>query len=378
MHEHHASYNFALVALSLGIAAIASFTALDLAGRVRASQGIARHLWLLGGAFAMGTGIWAMHFIGMLAMEMATEPAYDLPLTLISLLAAILSSALALSVVQTGHLSRLRLAFGALVMGCGVCLMHYVGMAAMQTEGLLRYQPLPFLASVGIAVSASAVALWLAFRLNPTGTRRPPFWQRILAAMIMAAGISGMHYTGMEAVVYPEGGMLVVNGGLSTYPLAISVALVTTCILLAALMISIFDAHMSSRNSQLAASLQVANYELKQMVYRDALTQLPNRLLLEERLDVQLAAHQSEFALFFVDLDRFKHVNDSLGHHVGDKLIQQAAARLQAAVRDTDTVARVGGDEFMVLSGDSTNRENAAALAKRIVSTLDQVFLDCQ
>lgn len=375
MHEHHASYSLALVALSLGIATIASFTALDLAGRVRASKGVVRHLWLLGGAFAMGTGIWAMHFIGMLAMKMATGPAYNLPLTLVSLVAAILSSALALSLVQTGRLSRMRWAFGAVIMGGGVCLMHYVGMAAMQTEGALRYQPLLFLASVGIAVSASAVALWLAFRLNPTGTRRPPFWQRILAAMIMAAGISGMHYTGMEAVIYPEGGLLVVSGSLSTYPLAISVALVTTCILLSALLISLFDAHMSSRNAQLAVSLQVANQELKQMVYRDALTQLPNRLLLEERLDTQLATLPSAFALFFVDLDRFKHVNDSLGHHVGDALIQQAGARLQSAVRETDTVARVGGDEFMVLLGDSTSRDEVAALAKRLVSTLDKSFL---
>lgn len=375
MHEHHASYSLALVALSLGIATIASFTALDLAGRVRASKGVVRHLWLLGGAFAMGTGIWAMHFIGMLAMKMATGPAYNLPLTLVSLVAAILSSALALSLVQTGRLSRMRWAFGAVIMGGGVCLMHYVGMAAMQTEGALRYQPLLFLASVSIAVSASAVALWLAFRLNPTGTRRPPFWQRILAAMIMAAGISGMHYTGMEAVIYPEGGLLVVSGSLSTYPLAISVALVTTCILLSALLISLFDAHMSSRNAQLAVSLQVANQELKQMVYRDALTQLPNRLLLEERLDTQLATLPSAFALFFVDLDRFKHVNDSLGHHVGDALIQQAGARLQSAVRETDTVARVGGDEFMVLLGDSTSRDEVAALAKRLVSTLDKSFL---
>ncbi|WP_193091305.1 putative bifunctional diguanylate cyclase/phosphodiesterase [Halomonas colorata] len=375
MHEHHASYSFTLVALSLGIATIASFTALDLAGRVRASKGVARHLWLLGGAFAMGTGIWAMHFIGMLAMEMAASIAYDIALTLLSLIAAILSSALALAIVQTGRLSSLRLALGSLVMGSGICLMHYVGMTAMQTQGSLRYQPSLFLLSVVIAISASALALWLAFQLNPTSIRRPPLWQRGLAALVMAVGISGMHYTGMVAAIYPENGMLLADGGLSTYPLAITVALVSTCIMLAALMISLFDAHMSSRNAQLATSLREANLELKHMVYRDALTQLPNRLLLEEKLDTQLAARLPVFALFFVDLDRFKHVNDSLGHHIGDKLIQQAAARLQAAVRDIDTVARVGGDEFMVLSGDNTSREEAASLTKRIVSTLDKSFL---
>ncbi|UYF99916.1 putative bifunctional diguanylate cyclase/phosphodiesterase [Halomonas sp. GD1P12] len=373
MHDHHTSYNLALVLLSFGVASIASFTALDLAGRVRASRGVVRHLWLAGGAFAMGTGIWAMHFIGMLAMEMGARVDYGIFLTLLSLVAAIASSALALFIVQSGRVSLSRLSIGALIMGGGVCLMHYVGMAAMHIEGSMRYAPALFLTSVAIAVSASGVALWLAFRLNPTGTRRAPLWQRLIAALVMAVGISGMHYTGMAAAVYPQGFVPSANVGISTGQLAISVALVSTCIMLAALMISLFDAHMSSRNAQLAASLQEANAELKQMIYRDALTQLPNRLLLEERLEEQLG-QQVPFALFFVDLDRFKQVNDTLGHHVGDQLIRQAAIRLRTMIREADTVARVGGDEFIVLLGEHSTREDAAELAKRLVSTLANPF----
>ncbi|MCB8889460.1 putative bifunctional diguanylate cyclase/phosphodiesterase [Vreelandella malpeensis] len=371
MHDHHASYNLALVLLSFGIATIASFTALDLAGRVRASTGWVSHLWLAGGAFAMGTGIWAMHFIGMLAMEMGANVAYGLSLTVVSLIAAIATSAIALVVVQRGRLTLARLGGGALVMGGGVCLMHYVGMEAMHIDGRLRYVPSLFAVSVLIAVSASAAALWLVFRLNRS--RRSPLWQRLVAAVIMAVGISGMHYTGMAAAVYPPGAVLLESGGLSAQQLAVSVALVSTCIMLAALLISLFDAHMTSRNAQLAASLQAANTELKQMIYRDALTQLPNRLLLEERLEEQLAG-SATFALFFVDLDRFKQVNDTLGHHVGDQLIRQAADRLRAAVRESDTVARVGGDEFIVLLGESSGREEADTLARRLVSTLDNPF----
>ncbi|MFG6668224.1 putative bifunctional diguanylate cyclase/phosphodiesterase [Halomonas sp. HNIBRBA4712] len=372
MHDHHTSYNLALVLLSFGVASIASFTALDLAGRVRASQGLVRHLWLAGGAFAMGTGIWAMHFVGMLAMEMGANVDYGIFLTLVSLVAAIASSALALFIVQFGRLSISRLVIGALIMGGGVCLMHYVGMAAMQIEESLHYRPGLFLTSIAIAVSASGVALWLAFWLN-SGARRAPLWQRLVAALIMAVGISGMHYTGMAAAVYPEGVVPSTDTGLTTEQLAISVALVSTCIMLSALLISLFDAHMSSRNAQLASSLQEANSELKQMIYRDALTQLPNRLLLEERMEAQLALHEP-FAVFFVDLDRFKQVNDTLGHHVGDTLIRQAALRLRAAVRDQDTVARVGGDEFIVLLGNSATREEAADLARRLVHTLDNPF----
>jgi len=375
MTHEPASYNLALVALSFAVAALASLTALDLAARVRGSKGAPGIAWLVGGAFAMGTGIWAMHFIGMLAMEMPEQVGYGIVLTTLSLLAALLSSALALFIVQSGKLTNFRLAFGSLVMGTGICLMHYVGMAAMSTAGSITYEPVLFLVSVVISVSASGLSLWLAFRLTPSAKRpRAPFWQRGLAAVVMAIGISGMHYTGMAAAVMPHGGMMPMDGGISPDQLAIVIALIATCIMLAAMMISIYDAHLSSRNAQLAGSLQRANSELKDMVYRDSLTQLPNRLLLEERLETLLQQTDNAFAVLFVDLDRFKNVNDSLGHHVGDELIKRAATRLQAAIRETDTVARVGGDEFMVLASSNNGREGFSALARRIVSTLDQPF----
>ncbi|MFD2190764.1 putative bifunctional diguanylate cyclase/phosphodiesterase [Pistricoccus aurantiacus] len=375
MSHLQASYNLALVALSFGVAAIASLTALDLAGRVRASTGVAGKIWLIGGAFAMGTGIWAMHFIGMLAMKTHAEVGYGVTLTVISLIAAVLSSVLALAIVQTGRLTNYRLAFGSLVMGLGICLMHYVGMEAMQTAGALSYQPSLFAASVVISVSASALALWLAFRLNPNHTSpRAPLWQRGVAALIMAVGISGMHYTGMAAAILPENMLDQAQGGISSDQLAIVIALLATCIMLAALMISIYDSHLSSRNAQLAHSLQQANRELKDRVYRDPLTQLPNRLLLEERLDTLLAQANSAFAVLFVDLDRFKSVNDSFGHQVGDELIKCAASRLVATIRETDTVARVGGDEFMVLATKSSEHQGFTSLARRIVSTLDKPF----
>ncbi|WP_348814621.1 EAL domain-containing protein [Halomonas sp. H10-59] len=373
MDHSLASYNPALVALSLGIAAIASLTALDLAGRVRASQGLARHLWLAGGAFAMGTGIWSMHFVGMLAMDPDSHFAYGIPLTLASLLASLLASALALATVQSGHLTGPRLAVGALIMGSGVCLMHYIGMEAMLSVDSLRYRPDLFALSVVIAVLASAVALSLAFRLNPVGGRSP-LWQRGLASLVMAAGISGMHYTGMSATSYRTLSYSASAPGIGTDRLAIVVALIATCIMLAALMMSIYDAHLSSRNAQLARSLQQANQELKDLVHHDVLTQLPNRLKLEEHLDELLEDNIDTFAVFFVDLDRFKQVNDGLGHHVGDELIKGAARRLQMAVRDSDLVARVGGDEFMVVTHQVARRGDAEALAQRIVSSLDKPF----
>jgi len=95
-------------------------------------------------------------------------------------------------------------------------------------------------------------------------------------------------------------------------------------IMLSALVLSIYDTHLTSKNAQLAASLSDANRELKSMVYRDSLTTLPNRLHFEEKIEELLQQGSDSFSVFFVDLDHFKNVNDSLGHHVGDLLIRQS------------------------------------------------------
>src|ERR1700689_4011813 len=126
------SYDYRLVALSVIIAMLASYAALDLAGRVTAARGRARLIWLLGGASAMGLGIWLMHYIGMLAFSLPVPVLYDWPTVLASLLAAICSSIVALFVVSRPKMSLGRAAVGSVVMGLGIAAMHYVGMAAMR------------------------------------------------------------------------------------------------------------------------------------------------------------------------------------------------------------------------------------------------------
>ncbi|MCM2973288.1 putative bifunctional diguanylate cyclase/phosphodiesterase [Larsenimonas suaedae] len=367
-----ATYNISLVVLSFAVAGLASLTALDLAGRVRVTTGRASLVWLGGGAFAMGTGIWAMHFIGMLAMDTAEYAGYNLALTAVSLGAAILTSALALFIVQTGQLNRFRLIAGSMVMGVGICLMHYVGMMAMITTEAIAYRPGLFLLSAAIAVSASGVALWLSFYLSPA-TGRAPLWQRLSAAMVMAVGISGMHYTGMAAAIMPNSIMAHVQSGITPVELAITTAVIATCILLAALMMAIYDAHLGSRNARLAASLHQANLDLKDRVHRDPLTHLPNRILFEERLDAQLPVADG-LAVLFINLDRFRAINDTFGHRLGDAVLRAVANRLQNAVGAHDTVARGGGDEFMVLVSGSTDLDTYQTLAQQLVGALSRPF----
>jgi diguanylate cyclase (GGDEF)-like protein len=345
------SYSSSLVLISLCVAILASYTALDLTGRIATAKGRAVHLWMGGGALAMGIGVWSMHFIGMLAFSLPVELGYDLGLTAFSLLIAVLSSGFALWLVSQPSLPWLQLGFGALIMGAGISCMHYTGMAALRMLPGIDYDPTLFGASLLIAVGASAAALWIAFRLR----RHTPYVRQIrgLAAVIMGVAIVGMHYTGMAAANFPAGSFCgALGGGLQGDGLVYLVLITTLAVLAVALLTSVLDARLEARTAELARSLTLANQELTQLALHDTLTDLPNRTLLADRIEQaigKVAEQGGCFALMFIDLDGFKPVNDAFGHHVGDLLLKAVAARLRGHLHSQDTLARIGGDEFVLL-----------------------------
>ncbi|WRH66080.1 MAG: MHYT domain-containing protein [Planktothrix sp. GU0601_MAG3] len=201
IHNH---YQPSLVAFSFLIAVIASYTALDLATRVTLqSPPRSRLLWTLGGAVAMGTGIWSMHFIGMLALKLPLPVTYNMVITLVSWGVAIIASGLALLLFSRPKLS-LGLFSGGVVMGLAIASMHYLGMSGMTVAGaMMEYNLGRVLLSVAIAIIASMVALGLAFYLrnSPSSGLNP--W-KVCSAGVMGVGISGMHYTGIWAVSMVE------------------------------------------------------------------------------------------------------------------------------------------------------------------------------
>ncbi|WP_339444163.1 putative bifunctional diguanylate cyclase/phosphodiesterase [Pseudomonas hunanensis] len=345
------SYSSSLVLISLCVAILASYTALDLTGRIATAKGRAAYLWMGGGALAMGIGVWSMHFIGMLAFSLPIDLGYDLALTAFSLLIAVLSSGFALWLVSQPSLPALQLGFGALIMGSGIACMHYTGMAALRMLPGIDYDPTLFGASLLIAVGASAAALWIAFRLR---THTPYVRQiRGLAAVVMGFAIVGMHYTGMAAANFPEGSFCgALGGGLQGDSLVYLVLITTLAVLAVALLTSVLDARLEARTAELARSLTLANQELTQLALHDTLTGLPNRTLLADRIEQAIAKVAEQggcFALMFIDLDGFKPVNDAFGHHIGDLLLKAVAARLRGHLHSQDTLARIGGDEFVLL-----------------------------
>jgi PAS domain S-box-containing protein len=194
------SYDFRLVALSILIALLASYAALELAGRVTLAHGAIRKLWLGCGATAMGIGIWSMHYVGMLAFRLPLPVQYDWPTVLVSLLAAIAASAIALFVVSRKSMGVFRAVIGSIFMGSAIAGMHYVGMDAMRLHATCHFSNAIVVASVVLAIVISFVALWLTFQVR--GETTSVSWRKSLSAILMGAAIPVMHYTGMAAASF--------------------------------------------------------------------------------------------------------------------------------------------------------------------------------
>jgi len=242
----HVGYSPALVALSIVIAIFASYTALDLGGRVRGAALGPRWTWVAGASLAMGGGIWSMHFIGMLAFDMAISVTYATGLTLLSFVIAVGVTGAAFAWVSREGARPGDVLVSGPLMGVGIAAMHYTGMAAMRMPGNVAYS-LPIVGiSVLIAITAATAALWLTFRQNDV-------WQKLLASGVMGLAVAGMHYTGVAAATFtPALQQNAANGmdgavGLGQQNLALYVAGTTFLILFLAMLASSTDQQRTQR-----------------------------------------------------------------------------------------------------------------------------------
>lgn len=199
-------YNLALVFLSYAVAALAALAALQIAGQARdGATGGRRVGWLGFGALFMGCGIWAMHFIGMLAFSLPVAVSYDPTLTVISVIPGILGSAAALYVLSAVQASHRSVAVGALFLAAGIGTLHYTGMEAMQMAAVMRYDFTLFVGSVGVAFLLALVALYARFFVGPETSGMAI---KAVSSAVMGAAVAGMHYTAMGASYFfpAEGG----------------------------------------------------------------------------------------------------------------------------------------------------------------------------
>lgn len=497
METVSSTYHFPLVLLSIIVAIIDSFAALNLGIRIKKARGFVQYIWLLSGTFAMGMGIWSMHFIAMLAFHLSIPVTYNLTVVIISIIPAIISSGLALYIVSRPSMGTTKVIFGGFFIAIGIASMHYIGMEAMEMGASIEYNPFLWILSIVIAFIASVVALYLLFFVSQDSHKTQIGWRKAGSAIIMGIAIAGMHYAGMSAAKFkPHHHQL--NSSGSTFDstlLAYSIG-IGILILLGVVFISTFvDKRFESRSIEserkfrsvieaandaiiisdskdtiiswnkgaesifkyssqeiIGEKLQIiipvrfreahqkgiehylstsnpriigktvelqglrkdgtefpielsfatwkeegniyfssiirditerkqAEEKINQMVYRDHLTGLPNRYLLHDHLTQaldQANKNNQTIGVMFIDLDRFKFINDTLGHDVGDHLLIEVAKRLQSCVSKTDTVCRQGGDEFIILLPNTTS-DDMTKSAQKIVNVFNHsIILDGQ
>jgi NO-binding membrane sensor protein with MHYT domain/nitrogen-specific signal transduction histidine kinase len=240
------TYNPHLVALSILVAAFASYTAFDLGGRVAATRGVAPRVWLVAAAIAMGGGIWSMHFIAMLAFNIPIPMSYDIGLTTLSLIVAIFVTGAGFYFINRQSAPPLSLVFSGIFMGLGIAAMHYIGMAAMREHAEISYDFLFVALSLLIAIGASTAALWLAFRTTDIG-------QKLVAAVVMGVAISGMHYSAMRGTTFAVHGPVHEAHGYASLDqtnLALVVAGITFGILAFALIASLQQENSERRRAE--------------------------------------------------------------------------------------------------------------------------------
>jgi PAS domain S-box-containing protein len=371
------SYNPWLVTLSVAIAIFASYTSLDLAARTSAAEGRAKWTWLCGGAIAMGLGIWSMHFVAMLAYKLPTPLGYDLTITLLSIVPAILAAGFALFVIQRGQVNPRILGLSGLVMGAGIGAMHYGGMEAMKMSPPIRYDATFFALSILFAVAAAVTALWVAFkhRLADTSTGHAA-WRKFGSASIMGATIAGMHYTGMTATHFTPGSLCLTNlGGIDSNWLAVFVGGGTSFVLLLAYIVAFFDEQLAQLRARVIKRLTTTNEDLNSRANELALAMTAElrSSSAQRRLFATVVAHSTE-AIITTDLaGKVTSWNAAAARMFGytaEDMIGSDPALLQPLGQELFSAHAMSDATPTFLSGDLSTRDQRVLHVSMSRSTL--------
>jgi diguanylate cyclase (GGDEF)-like protein len=466
-------HDLRLVVLAAVVCAIGSYAALSLLHHAGQMQGRRRSAWLVATAVTAGTAIWSTHFIAMLAFRSDMPIGYHVGLTILSLIVAVAfaGGAVASTTWVRGRWSAVSTGLG---LGLAIATMHFTGMAALEAQAELVWDPTYVMAAVLVGLAFAVLAIVLL-------REGDNFAHRLAAYAALVAAITGHHFTAMAAIsVVPDPLAALPGVTLTPTELAASTALAGFALIFSALAASAFDRHEVRRRAQSVADAQAlidaavealvivegpralaansaflelvgiaesdlpaldvgrlltddgartalitgstdaietdiarpdgsivpvemhvrgvsydrgrklaasfrdlrrrrkSEQRIRFLAFHDTLTELGNRSAFAEELDRALAAtaaHGRPCAVLAVDLDRFKPVNDTLGHQIGDRLLQLVASRIRSAVGSTGVVARIGGDEFAVLVSEARTPDVAKATADNIVELLARPFL---
>ncbi|NNH37753.1 bifunctional diguanylate cyclase/phosphodiesterase [Acinetobacter terrae] len=371
----HINYDFSLVVGSIIVAVLGCYFAVSIEQSLFRGLGqkYEKILLVISGCM-LGAAIWCMHFMGMLACDLPAEYSFDYGLTFLSYVIAFIASTFAVWLTTRATLPFLRLVLGAVVMGLGIAGMHNTGMMGLIVDQhQIYYDPHLTIFSVLIAIIGSGLTFWLTFKYKKTVHKLPHIKTSIV--FMMALTIVGMHYTGMASAAFYsiDANQLVSNYKTGEGLILFSVIFVSSLILVAAFTVAVLELRLEARNKQLSK----ANRELANQAVQDNLTKLPNRLFLAEYSHLLFTEHRyrdDKIAFLYIDLDRFKAVNDVFGHHVGDQLLVQLATRIQRILAEKEKLLRIGSDEFLMVL-ERASIEQAIEKSEKVLRLIQDSFL---
>ncbi|HEY2925291.1 putative bifunctional diguanylate cyclase/phosphodiesterase [Piscinibacter sp.] len=347
--------------------------ALDLVRRARAKRHSSPWGWLLGGAASWGTGLWAAALLTLLACHAGLDISHDAALLLASWLvsAGAAFGMLAAASVTLPSWRQWLVISGGLACGLGVVL----GLILVSLQPVNPWAGAWAVSWLWTGALLMASALLVGFVLTSEGLLRLPAWHGAVSSTVAAAALMAVFALTLAGEV--SSGAPDSSLGIPSTHAALLAGVGALLALAATRFMSRIERHLVDRADGLEQSLRQANSDLHRIAYHDALTQLPNRLVFEDKLVAAVARadrSRSRLAVLFIDLDGFKPINDSLGHSSGDAVLRQVGERLRGLSRSADTMARVGGDEFLMLLEDNPDEQTAAQVAARMLAALGQPY----
>ncbi|WP_049721376.1 MHYT domain-containing protein [Gilvimarinus polysaccharolyticus] len=357
------SYSLTLVFASYCVAVIAAYTAIYFGTRIfTMHDGAGRKFWLGMGAICMGSGIWSMHFVGMSAYTMPAgmTMSFSAPLTLLSWIPAVLASALALYVITRATVSSLSIAASAVIMGAGICAMHYGGMYAMRMDPQIQYDGVIVAISIIIAVVASGAALVICRQVRVVPAQYA-LVVKIVAALVMGAAICGMHYTGMAAASYPMHAMAAHDNTLQGQWMGIPTAIVASIVLLLALVVAYRDFKQAEQERRNAAH---EHHRVIENAFADQSTGLANRTRFEQLLIQKMSVEGNRFSLVYIEMNGYRDLRSALGEQSAQQMAQDFAVAIKKELGNTDDIARYNSAGFIALVPEMTNRKLASVFAQ--------------
>ncbi|MFZ5520076.1 MAG: putative bifunctional diguanylate cyclase/phosphodiesterase [Pseudomonadota bacterium] len=362
--------------LALAVAVYSCFLMVEVVRRVRAADHEIALGWVLGGAVCVGTGFWAEHFLGLLALELPVPLGFDTQLILLTWMPLVLAMVPVLALLGRRIALRWRIVGAVFAAGAFIAT-HGMGIAALSMYPAVQWDAVELVAALGYGCVALALSSWALRRL--LSDERTPGWAaRLGVALLCGLLLRGFHHALIAAAEFPMLSVSLTLDQLSGDALAKLVAATTLVLCGVTQMATVLEHRLRSQQDRLAQTLRQVHSELESTGFRDALTRLPNRLGFERRLQERLQRPGDEppsLAVAMVNLDGFKVINDSLGAAAGDALLRECASRLHALVRHDDVVARVAGDEFLMLCSGPLDAHSAELVARRAGEALSRPFI---